>query len=228
MKSIMEEASTVFKAIEKAWIRAEKPSSFSIKVLEEPVKNFIGMTVKSAKIAFYFDEMPVQKTKQHQQAPTQQRKAHSTGEAQPQHKQRRDEPREQHGATQERKPRVQQPQQPKQQTKVATPKVAEPAPAPRVKPELESHESMPAAIWKAEVLVSAEQWLRETISQLGSESTFTSTAINNQLTIQFNKPIAEQANERMLMSALAQLMMQSLRHRYKDEVRGLKVMLKSE
>ena len=228
MKSIMEEASTVFKAIEKAWIRAEKPSSFSIKVLEEPVKNFIGMTVKSAKIAFYFDEQPVQKAKPQQQAPTQQRKAHAAPQAQTQHKQRREEPREHHEVAQERKPRAQQPQQPKQPAKVAAPKPVEPAPAPKAKPEVESPEIHPGAIWKAEVLVTAEQWLRETITQLGSESTFTSLAINNQLTIQFNKPIAEHANERMLMSALAQLMMQSLRHRYKDEVRGLKVMLKSE
>lgn len=56
MKSIMEEASTIFKAIEKAWILAEKPQSFSVKVLEEPEKNFFGMTTKSAKIALLFEE----------------------------------------------------------------------------------------------------------------------------------------------------------------------------
>jgi hypothetical protein len=55
MKSIMEEASSISKAIEKAWLRAGEPQSFSIKVLEKPVKNFFGITKKYAKIAFFFN-----------------------------------------------------------------------------------------------------------------------------------------------------------------------------
>ena len=44
MKSIMEEASSVAKAIEKGWQRAGKPQEFTVKVFEEPQKNFIGLT----------------------------------------------------------------------------------------------------------------------------------------------------------------------------------------
>ncbi len=55
MKSIMEEASTIAKAISKSWERAGKPASFSVKVLEEPQTNFFGMTVKPAKIALFFE-----------------------------------------------------------------------------------------------------------------------------------------------------------------------------
>ncbi len=54
MKSIMEEASSIAKAIEAAWIRAEKPHEFSVKVFEEPEKNFFGMVTKSAKIGLFF------------------------------------------------------------------------------------------------------------------------------------------------------------------------------
>ena len=57
MKSLMEEASSIFKAIETAWNRAGKPQEFSIKILEHPEKNFFGLnTVKSAKIALLFNE----------------------------------------------------------------------------------------------------------------------------------------------------------------------------
>ncbi len=56
MKSIMEEASSIIKAIEKAWQRADKPQNFSVKVFEEPEKNFLGITTKSAKIGLFFDE----------------------------------------------------------------------------------------------------------------------------------------------------------------------------
>jgi len=55
MKSIMQEASSVIKAIEKGWETAGKPKQFSVTVFEEPKKNFIGMTVQSAKVGIFFD-----------------------------------------------------------------------------------------------------------------------------------------------------------------------------
>jgi predicted RNA-binding protein Jag len=58
MKSIMEEASSIIKAIEKGWVKAGQPKEFSVKILEHPQKNFLGLTVKSAKIAILFDEQP--------------------------------------------------------------------------------------------------------------------------------------------------------------------------
>jgi len=56
MKSIVEEASSIVKAVEKAWLRAGKPASFQVKIFEEPQKNFFGLTVRSAKIGLFFDE----------------------------------------------------------------------------------------------------------------------------------------------------------------------------
>jgi hypothetical protein len=54
MKSIVEEAASIVKAIEKAWIRAGKPASFQIKILEEPKRNFLGWPTQSAKIGLFF------------------------------------------------------------------------------------------------------------------------------------------------------------------------------
>ncbi len=56
MKSLMEEASSISKAIEKGWTNAGKPKEFKIKVFEEAETNFIGMTTKSAKIGIFFAE----------------------------------------------------------------------------------------------------------------------------------------------------------------------------
>jgi len=56
MKSIMEEASSTIKAIEKAWYSAGKPSEFSVKIFEQEEKNFFGMTSKQAKIGIFFKE----------------------------------------------------------------------------------------------------------------------------------------------------------------------------
>ena len=55
MKSLVEEASTIAKAIEKAWIAAGKPQSFSIKIFEHPETNFLGFVKKSAKIGIFFE-----------------------------------------------------------------------------------------------------------------------------------------------------------------------------
>src|SRR5579871_434726 len=56
MKSIMEQASSIVKAIEKAWISANKPKEFSVKIFEQEEKNFFGMTTKPAKIGIFFSE----------------------------------------------------------------------------------------------------------------------------------------------------------------------------
>jgi predicted RNA-binding protein Jag len=56
MKSLVEEASSIAKAIEKAWDRAGKPQAFSVKIYETGEKNFLGFTKKSAKVGIFFEE----------------------------------------------------------------------------------------------------------------------------------------------------------------------------
>lgn len=56
VKSIIEEGSSIAKAIETAWIRAGKPVEFKVKVFEEAKKNFFGFTKQPAKIAFIFGQ----------------------------------------------------------------------------------------------------------------------------------------------------------------------------
>lgn len=56
MKSVVQEASTIGKAIEQGWKTAGEPREFSIKVLEIPQHNFLGFTTKSAKVAIVFEE----------------------------------------------------------------------------------------------------------------------------------------------------------------------------
>lgn len=55
MKSLVQEASTIAKAIKQAWEIAGKPRDFSVKILEQPEYNFFGLTKRSAKIALLFE-----------------------------------------------------------------------------------------------------------------------------------------------------------------------------
>jgi hypothetical protein len=73
MKSIVEEASSIGKAIEEAWSRAGKPINFSVKIFEEARRNMFGLTVQSAKIGLFFDgkagaSTPYQPPKEQRQA----------------------------------------------------------------------------------------------------------------------------------------------------------------
>lgn len=61
MKSILQEASSVFKAVEKAWDRSGMPNEFTIKILEIGDKNFFGISKKPAIISITYD--PKRQTK---------------------------------------------------------------------------------------------------------------------------------------------------------------------
>jgi len=54
MRSVVEEASSVAKAIEKAWQSAGKPEEFSVKVFQQATRNFLGFTSKLAKVGIFF------------------------------------------------------------------------------------------------------------------------------------------------------------------------------
>lgn len=56
MKSIVEEASTLERAIAQAWKRAGNPKKFTITIFQEAEKNFFGMTTLPAKIGFMYEE----------------------------------------------------------------------------------------------------------------------------------------------------------------------------
>jgi len=82
MKSIMEEASSIAKAVEKGWERAGKPKEFTVRIFEEAQKNFIGMTTKPAKVGILFQEpvAPQYRTKDTQRL-VEKRKAEKTAKA---------------------------------------------------------------------------------------------------------------------------------------------------
>lgn len=197
MKSIMEEASTIFKAIEKAWLRAEKPQSFSVKVLEEPTKNFFGMTTKSAKIALFFGENMQAQPSRHQS------------------------------------PQPQQQYQPKKQAHAKEPvRQQRQQQQPRNEYKEQQQQSQPQkntenqATWNPELVNAAQTWIKNMLTSLGNPADFSARANNNQLIVEFNQPLAQQGRDRLLFSSLSYILMQSIRHQFKNQARGLRVVLK--
>ena len=54
MKSVVVEGSTVAKAIESAWLKAEKPEEFFVRVLQEHSSGFLGFGGQKAKVVLFF------------------------------------------------------------------------------------------------------------------------------------------------------------------------------
>lgn len=76
MKSIIEEASSIAKAVERGWEKAGKPKEFTVKIFEEAQKNFFGFTKQSAKVGIFFQELadkPQDQVKPYQNKPAQRR-----------------------------------------------------------------------------------------------------------------------------------------------------------
>lgn len=105
MKSVIQEASSLMKAIEKGWEKAGSPNEFTVKVLEQAERNFIGLTTKQAKVCILFGGHPQQQQPQRhphaqQQRAQQERHTHETHAQQ----QRRAEPVAQQRRSQQQRP----------------------------------------------------------------------------------------------------------------------------
>ena len=212
MKSIIEEASSVVKAIEKGWLRAGKPQEFTIKVFEESQKNFIGMTTKSAKVGIFFQEpLPVQQTRpQSQQQPVQRKTA----------------------------PQPQQQQQAVQQKPVPAPVVrplpqAQPqAPVQPVAPKQEKQprrEYPTDSPWNEELTAAAQKWVNDSLALLKLSNVLFETQIDRYaLKLTFNKQFMGSTDKQKdLFRAWAYLIMQALRYKFKRPLKGLKIILTS-
>lgn len=62
MKSVIQEGSSLVKAIEEGWKKAGKPTEFSVKIYQEAEYGFLGLgTKKNAKVCIFFEEMPLER-----------------------------------------------------------------------------------------------------------------------------------------------------------------------
>ncbi|PKN03283.1 hypothetical protein CVU75_03065 [Candidatus Dependentiae bacterium HGW-Dependentiae-1] len=225
MKSLMEEASSIAKALEKAWARAGNPREFTVKVLDKPEKNFFGFTTKSAKVAILFEEEVAPRT-QHtssryqerpQNQPRQQQKP-SASQAQGQQKKIERAP--------ERAPeRTRRPQQEHSTaTNNSTQQQSGSQPATPQAPK-RVHEP----VWTPERIAFVRQWIEN--MQKAMNRTDISCDIStdrNAIRIIFQKPLLEDIEqEKQLFRSWAYLIMQTLRHTYKQHFKHIKIILKS-
>lgn len=217
MKSIIQEASSIAKAVEEGWIKAQKPQQFSVKILEEAEKNFLGLTKKSAKVAIFFDEPQVTKPAEHrpaQQAPRQQH------QQRPQ--QRPVQEKSSYAkATDDRqlsqRPQQAQKQQPQQPTQTAE-NVAQ-APA-QPKKQFEP-------LWNQAMVDRTQQWMQEAFKHSNNgHIQFTVEPQKFHLRITLSAPILPDPDkEKQLLASFSALILETLKRSFKMSLRGHKIVL---
>jgi predicted RNA-binding protein Jag len=233
MKSIMEEASSVAKAIEKGWVRAGKPQEFSVKVFEEAQKNFIGMTTKSAKVGLFFEENSRMPSGKPHEKRTLDRSADKNQRPKPQQQQDRQQkpayPNSNDRSAQDRS-KMQQPDRSADRQRFETKPQDKSlfAKQEQQRPPARDHGTSTSP-WSPELVDTAQEWLKGSLSVLGqSNVTFAAEVERYALRVTFPKLITQNSEkEKMLFRSWAYLLMQALRQKYKRPLKGLKVILMS-
>lgn len=228
MKSIVQEASTIAKAIEQGWKEAGQPQEFSIKILETPEHNFLGMTTRSAKVALFFNHT-------HQN--------HSKDEKRSQKKERTSRPKQnrpKHANQLVQAEPKQTPVEQKKQAKKPTPKRKNSTPqAPKVNIEVNKKEVTPertepkptrkkaAGMWNDELVQSAQEWFEKTLKVMNkSDISFTIEPQNFYLRITLNQSLLkDEAKEKHLLASLSSLMLATVKKRFRKALRGHKIVL---
>lgn len=220
MKSLMEEASTIAKALEKAWARAGNPREFTVKVLDKPEKNFFGFTTKSAKVAILFEEEVAPRgqhtpSRYQERSQNQQRSPQKTSPVQ----QKRFERAPERSPERARRPLQEQQTQAALQTSQTAPQ-QQVAQAPK-----KVHEP----VWTPERIAFVRQWIGDMQKAMNrADISCDISTDRNAIRILFQKPLLEDVEqEKQLFRSWAYLIMQTLRHTYKQQFRHIKIILKS-
>jgi len=216
MNSLIQEASSLTKAIELAWEKAGKPHKFSIRVFQESKKNFLGITKENAKIALLFDtrDLPSSVPSEKGTRAKEGRRQEHKRPKQPVHdRSKKQEVRPVKEQKQERHSKQKQQSLPRQEINKDK------------KPGKEQKD-----LWTDEMVAIARNWMKDALQKLNkSDATFTTEVKRYHMKFYFDKPIAEtEEQQKNLFRNFAHVIMQTVRNRLKKQLRYHKVVISSE
>lgn len=207
MKSILQEASSVAKAIDKAWHAAGMPEEFTVKVFEIEKKNFLGFVKSPSVISIIYDPRKAFKG----QSQKEKELKHSSSQHQPEqsYSHKRD---DYHSYRQKKSITKDRPYYKNGYS--------------------EENESSQAQQdqggWQPEMLMDVSRWLKETTEILKVNSRFEHSNYQNILKIDFQGPVLPEIEyEQMLFASLSHLLLQFLKKKYKNQGKSLRILISS-
>jgi len=208
MRSLLVQASSVEKAVEKGWSNAGMPTEFSVKILEFGKKGFLGMTKKPAIISIMYE--PKKQT-------AISRVPQNTKPAQQHHK--KEHPQEDRPAA----------------TSNATNKNNQPTTrrhiqkATKIEPTATAATTTPIperCFWTDALIYDVTSSLTDLSKLINIHSSFKVKTQKKILTITFDREVlATQEEERLLFSGLSYLLIQFLKKKHKKKYQGYKLVL---
>jgi hypothetical protein len=233
MKSMLHEASSVAKAIEKAWAESGKPREFTINVLELGVKNFLGFSKLPAIVSITFDpkSVPLVRGEQNHRPDARLQQKHRNA---PQAKddtrkrdqrdrtdrnERSDKDRQERQPQQKMRTEQQQPKPQRQQQPAQEPKARD---AQREQGREREFEELVA--WTPELTADLHVEAADLVKAIGITVPYAITTDKRTAHLAFAQailPLAEE--ERQLFMSMSYLLIQFLKKKHKKKLRGFHV-----
>jgi predicted RNA-binding protein Jag len=208
MKSMLHEASSIIKAIEKAWTDSGKPSEFTIKILEEGQKGFLGLTKFPAIVSITFTSTKSLDKSRFKERDFQAKK--------PRYEQQPQQPRQQE------RPRVQRADSQDFLNRQQAVKKAEPVKVSTQPPAEELQ------IWTPELAGFVSENLKDFLTVMQLQVGFNTKIDKKNLFIYLEKPIFDGTEEnRIFLNAISYLLMQFLKRKHKKKFRGYQILMSS-
>lgn len=208
---MLHEASSVAKAIEKAWIDSGKPLEFTINIHEVGEKNFLGFTKRPAIVSITYDPRK-QPSKNFEKKDASYHKPSKVHTAKPkfEHKQESAQPAKEVAQRQQNAPKQ----------RFTTPKL-ETTPVAAVQPSED--------FWTNELINDVKVWFKEVVGLMGENIPTEFSADKRMLRVVFERSLLPSAeDERQLFIGLSYLLLQCLKKKHKKKFRGYHLIINSK
>lgn len=206
MRSLLVQASSVEKAVEKAWVSAGMPTEFTIKILDFGEKGFLGITKKQAIVSIIYE--PQKQT------------AVSTVK-----KQRTQE-------VTKRTPRRQYPKrQGRREQDKRTPRAkAKPKQTDRQQQQQQQQKERPERrFWSDSMTDELSSWITDISKIIGIQTPIKAQANKKALTVTFDGyALANKDEEKLLFSSLSYLLIQCMKKKHKKKYQGYQLIVTSK
>ena len=213
MKSILQEANSIERAIDKAWNQAGKPKEFSIKVLDEGERNFLGLSRRPAIVTILYKPEKVT-------SPQNARKEERSGGEREERRDRRERMYNNRDARQENQAQTRQ-QEPRRQEQPATRRYA------GTDEQRTAFQNSLEQGWRDQWKDYVVSELRELLRMMGITVMIEASVMNEKtLSITFAQSVLDNDEEqRMLFATLSYLGLQLLKRMYKSRFIGYKILV---
>ena len=221
------EASSVMKAIEKAWAESGNPSEFTVKVLEREEKNFFGFTKKPAVVSIAYDPRKQQLEKSLDKSRDRRVSGRNDGRNEKPLRQnsfdKEVSPQRKDGHASQNTKQVSQPQS-QVQAQPQRHRFVEKEPVkPVEKPQSDMIEG-----WTPELVDQVVIWMKEMLAIMSIQSKATTKIDRKALMVNFDNALLDSPeDERLLFINMSFALIQFLKKKHKKKFRGFHIIIQS-